>query len=183
MMTVLPIPNTLSNVLRTCAWCRYSGHGYGHMLGVLDRNSLPLVFSIALSWWETIKQCSGYQQCVPVYKEGVLGGIAGPSGDIRLVKFMSKIKDPSRMTCKGLVLLLKVFVPLPSLTHLNGLPRPLRVPFTLFSRTSTTIHHLTPDKHLVSVLVGAYKHLWRSSYVPVECHYHTWVDSNESKTE
>jgi hypothetical protein len=32
--------------------------------------------------------------CVPVYKVGVLGGIAGPSGDIRLVKFMSKIKGP-----------------------------------------------------------------------------------------
>lgn len=32
--------------------------------------------------------------CVPVYKVGVLGGIAGPSGDIRLVKFMPKIKGP-----------------------------------------------------------------------------------------
>ena len=101
---------------------------------------------------------------------------------IRLVKFMSKIKDPSRMTCKGLVLLLKVFVPLLSLTHLNGLPRPLRVQFTLFSRTSTTIHHLMPDKHLVSVPVGAYRHPQLSPYVPVVSHYHSVVDSNATKT-
>lgn len=46
------------------------------------------------------------------------------------------------MTCKGLVFLLKVFVPLLSLTDLLGLLRPLRVPFTLFPWTSTTIHDL-----------------------------------------
>ena len=154
MTTVLPVPNTLwaceqplSNVQRTCAWCRYSGQGDGHMLGVLDRNSLPLVFSIAPSCWETIKQCSEYQQCVPEYKVWVLGGIARPSGDIRLVKFMSKIKDPYRMTCKGLVFLLKVFVPLLSLTHLLGPFRPLRVAFTLFSRTSATIHCSKLSRH------------------------------------
>jgi hypothetical protein len=44
------------------------------------------------------------------------------------------------MACKGLVLLLKVFVPLLSLTDLLGPSRPLRVPFTLFPWTSATIH-------------------------------------------
>ncbi len=51
------------------------------------------------------------------------------------------------MTCKGLVLLLKVFVPLLSLTDLLGLLRPLRVPFTLFSWTNTAIHDLEQCRH------------------------------------
>jgi len=112
-----------------------------------------------------------------------MGGCVAAQALYKTWEISVKNLSPSRMTCKGLVLLFKVFIPLPSLTHLNGLSRPLRVPFTLFSRTSTTIHCLTPDKHLVSVLAVTYKHHQLSSYAPVEYHYRTWVDSSVSKTE
>jgi hypothetical protein len=74
------------------------------------------------------------------------------------------------MTCKGLVFLLKVFVPLLSLTHLLGPLRPLRVAFTLFSRTSATIHCSKLSRHQVGALVAAHKLHWQSSYVPVVSH-------------